>query len=96
MGPFPILAHNSKEVVFSFLRLYKQVEQLVDQAYISKPLHRLSDLDICAVTTPFQQLSEVFQQDSKPDKGITVLPPHIQSFVSVFAKEDFDILSDHH
>ena len=52
MGLFLILAHNSKEVASSFLRSYKQVEQLVDQAYMPKLLSGLSDFDICAMTTP--------------------------------------------
>ena len=54
------------------------------------------DLDICATTTPSQQLSEVFQQGSKPNKGISVLSLYVQIFSSVFAKEDFNVLPDHY
>jgi len=62
---------------------------------MSELLYELSDLDICAMTTSSQQPSEAFQQGGEPNKDISVLHPHVQSFSSIFVKEDFNVLPDY-
>lgn len=69
------LSHNSKEIAFSLLSSCEQAEQLVDQAYMLEPLLGLLYLDICVTATPFQKLSEKFQQSINSDRITPVLPP---------------------
>jgi len=51
--------------------------------------------DLCATSTISQKLAEGAYQASEMQKRLPTLPNCAKGFESVFAKEDFDILSEH-
>ena len=52
--------------------------------------------DIWATATTSQRLSKVFWKSTTVDKKPLPLPSYTQDFEFVFAKEEFDVLSEHY
>jgi len=53
-------------------------------------------VDLRATATTSQHLAEGARRSAEAQAAATPLPAYIAEFQSVFAKEDFDILPEHH
>ena len=70
---------------------YKQGNRL----FITRILLEPAVEDLRTTSTISQKLAEEVCQASETQKGLFALPDCAKGFESVFAKEDFDILSEH-
>jgi len=59
-------------------------------------LPELTQTDLRAMATTSQCLAKGARRSKKTRAATTPLPAYVAEFQSVFAKEDFDILPEHH
>jgi len=59
-------------------------------------LPKPDQVDLRATTTTSQHLAEGARRSTETQAAATLLPAYVAEFRSVFAKEDFDILPEHH
>jgi len=70
--------------------------ELRDQLFLIYFLPEPDQVDLRATTTTSQHLVEGARCSMETQAAATLLPTYVAEFRSVFAKEDFDILLEHH
>lgn len=70
--------------------------ELSDRVFLTCILLKKSSANTQAAATTFQRLSKAFQKSIAIDKNPLLLSSYTQGFKFVFAKKEFDILSEHH
>jgi len=76
--------------------MYYPSWELGDQLFLTHLLPEPDQVDLRATTTTSQCLAEGARRSIETQAAATSLPAYIMEFRSVFAKEDFDILPEHH
>jgi len=66
-----------------------------DRLFVTRLLLESAAVDLYATFTISQKLAEGARQALEAQKGLFTLPNCARWFKSMFAKEDFDILSEH-
>jgi len=67
-----------------------------DQLFLTRLLPELTQTDLRAMAMTSQRLTEGARRSKETRATTTPLPTYVAEFQSVFAKEDFDILPEHH
>jgi len=67
-----------------------------DQLFLTRLLPELTQTDLRAMAMTSQCLTEGARHSKETWATTTPLPTYVAEFQSVFAKEDFDILPEHH
>ena len=70
--------------------------ELRDRLFITYLFPELTKVDLQATATIFQHLAEGARYSKETQAATTPQPAYIMEFQSMFAKEDFDILLEHH
>jgi len=70
--------------------------ELRDQLFLTHLLPEPDQVNLQATTTTSQRLAEGARRSVETQAAATLLPAYVAEFRSVFAKEDFDILPEHH
>jgi len=70
--------------------------ELRDQLFLTHLLPEPDQVNLQATTTTSQRLAEGARRSMETQAAATPLPAYVAEFRSVFAKEDFDILPEHH
>jgi len=66
-----------------------------DQLFLTRLLLEPDQVDLQATTTMSQRLAEGARRSAEAQAAATPLPAYVMEFLSVFAKEDFNILPEH-
>ena len=93
-GPSPEYMEDLEEDETS-LWIYEVEYEPGDRLFMTRILLEPAIENLCATSTISQKLAEGACRASETRKGLLPLPDCAKEFESVFAKEDFDILSDH-
>jgi len=67
-----------------------------DRLFLTCLLPELTQTDLRAMATTSQRLAEGARRSKETQAATTLLPTYVTEFQSVFTKEDFDILPEHH
>jgi len=67
-----------------------------DRLFLTCLLPELTQTDLQAIATTSQCLTEGARHSKETQAATTLLPVYVAEFQSVFTKEDFDILPEHH
>ena len=70
--------------------------KLGDQLFLICLFPELTQADLQATATISKHLAERAKGSKETQAAITLLPTYVTEFQSVFTKEDFDILPEHH
>jgi len=70
--------------------------ELGDRLFLICLLPKPSQVDLQATTTASQRLVKGARRSAETQVAATSLPTYVAEFQSMFAKEDFDILPEHH
>jgi len=70
--------------------------ELGDRLFLTHLLPEPNQVDLRATATTSQCLAEGARRSTEAQAAATPLPAYVVEFRSVFAKEDFDILLEHH
>ena len=70
--------------------------KLGDQLFLTRLLLEPNQVDLRAMTTTSQHLAEGARRSAETQAAATLLPAYVVEFRSMFTKEDFDILLQHH
>jgi len=76
--------------------MYHPGWELGDQLFLTRLLPEPNQVDLRAAATTSQRLVEETRHSVEAQAAATLLPTYVMEFQSVFAKEDFDILLEHH
>ena len=69
--------------------------ELRDRLFLTRLLPEPDQINLQAMATTSQRLTEGARRSVEAQAAATLLPAYIVEFQSVFAKEDFDILPEH-
>jgi len=78
------------------LPMYRLSWKLGDQLFLTHLFPEPNQVDLQATATTSQRLTEGARCSAEAQATTTLLPTYVVEFRSVFAKEDFDILLEHH
>jgi len=70
--------------------------ELGDQLFLTRLLPEPDQVDLRAMATTSQRLTEGARRSAEAQAAATPLLTYVAEFRSVFAKEDFDMLPEHH
>jgi len=70
--------------------------ELGDQLFLTRLLLEPNQVDLRAMTTTSQRLAEGARRSAETQAAATLLSAYVVEFRSMFTKEDFDILLQHH
>jgi len=70
--------------------------ELGDQLFLTRLLPEPDQVDLRATATTSQRLTEGARRSAEAQAAATPLLTYVAEFRSVFAKEDFDMLPEHH
>ena len=94
-GPTPLF-QEELELEEAPLQTYHPSWEPGDQLFLTCLLPELAQVDLWAMTTTSQHLTKGPRCSAETQATTTQLPTYITEFWSIFAKEDFDILLEHH
>jgi len=93
-GPPPEYTEDSEENENPLQTCEVEYEQ-GDKLFVMRLLPEFAAVDLHTTSTISQKLAEGARRALEAQKGLFTLPNCARWFESVFAKEDFDILSEH-
>lgn len=93
--PFPFISEENKKPDMT-IKWERLGEELGDKVFLMWILLKKSSTDIQTAATTSQRLFKAFWKSTAVDKKLLLLSSYIQGFKSMFAKEEFDILLEHH
>jgi len=70
--------------------------ELGDQLFLTRLLPEPDQVDLRATATTSQRLAEGARRSAEAQAAATPLLTYVAEFQSVFTKEDFDMLPEHH
>ena len=70
--------------------------ELGDRLFLTRLLPEPDQVKLQATATTSQRLAEEARHSAEAQAAATLLPIYIAEFQSMFTKEDFDILPEHH
>ena len=93
-GPTPLF-QEERDLEKMPPQTYSPDWELEDQLFLTRLFLELTQVDLRATTTTSQHLVEGARRSKETFAAATLLPAYVTEFQLVFAKEDFDILSEH-
>jgi len=90
------LLQKELELEETSLQTYSSDWELGDQLFLTRLFPELTQADLRAMAMTSQYLVEEARHSKETQAATTLLPAYVAEFQSVFAKEDFDILPEHH
>jgi len=85
-----------EELEETTLQLYIPDWESGDRLFLTRLFPELTQTDLRAMATISQRLTEGARHSKEMQANTAPLPAYIMEFQSMFAKEDFDILPEHH
>jgi len=94
-GPTPLLQEES-ESEEEPPQTHHPSWEFGDRLFLTRLLPEPDQVDLRATTTMSQRLAEGARRSAEAQTTTTPLPTYVTEFRSMFAKEDFNILPEHH
>ena len=94
-GPAPLL-QEELDLEETPLQMHSPDWEPGDRLFLICLFPELTQVDLQAMATTFQHLAEGARHSKEMLAATSLLPAYVAEFQSVFAKEDFDILPEHH
>jgi len=94
-GPTPLL-QEELDLEETPPQIYSPDWEPRDRLFLTCLFPELTQVDLWAMATASQCLAEGARCSKEMLAATNPLPTYVTEFQSVFAKEDFDILSEHH